>query len=105
MENGESDHVEQRIGTLQRQLAFQRRIAFFLTLLWLASLAWITVRTGIPPVLAVERLEIVEPDGKPAFVLANSQRPIACCWERARLPRGIAPLVIYPWMATNRIKR
>lgn len=40
------------------------------------ALAWI-VSGGPPPpdVLAVERLEIVEPDGSLAFVLANSQRP------------------------------
>lgn len=34
---------------------------------------------GVPPapaVLAVERLEIVEPDGSLAFVLANSERPV-----------------------------
>jgi hypothetical protein len=77
MEKSEGQHVEQRIGALQRQLAFLRRLAFFLTLMWFAALAWIAMRTAVPPVLSVERLEIVEPDGKPAFVLANSQRPIA----------------------------
>jgi len=31
----------------------------------------------MPSVLAVERLEVVEPDGSPALILANSQRPAA----------------------------
>ena len=38
--------------------------------------AWLALRpSSIPDVLAVERLEIVEPDGQPAFVFANSERP------------------------------
>lgn len=43
---------------------------------WAATVAWIATReTSVPDVLSVERLEIVEPDGRPAFVLANSERP------------------------------
>ena len=55
------------------------------TLLWAAvavlalALSGTVIRnattTSSPDVLTVERLEIVEPDGSPALVLANSQRP------------------------------
>ncbi len=57
-----------------------------IALLWAAvavlalALSGAVIRTApttpvAPDVLAVERLEIVEPDGSPAMVLANSQRP------------------------------
>jgi hypothetical protein len=47
---------------------------------WLATVAFMAPRLGaaeppIQPVIRVERLEIVEPDGTLAFVLANSHRP------------------------------
>ena len=78
MENVESLHAETRIDNLHRQLVFLRRSVAALTLVWLTTVAWIVFRAAsAPAVLTVERLEIVEPDGKPAFVLANSQRPIA----------------------------
>ena len=55
-----------------------RGLVAALAIAWLATTAWLFARTpAIPPVLTVERLEIVEPDGKPALVLANSRRPIA----------------------------
>jgi hypothetical protein len=58
-----------------------RRLELTVGLLGIALvgiLAWIVVAgPPTPAVLAVERLEIVEPDGSLAFVLANSQRPAA----------------------------
>jgi hypothetical protein len=46
---------------------------------WLATVAFMLPRMGPPiqQVIRAERLEIVEPDGTLAFVLANSQRPQA----------------------------
>lgn len=67
-----------RIGELQRQLAQLRMVLVVSSLVWFATLVWLAVRQPpIPPVLAVERLEIVEADGTPALVMANSQRPAA----------------------------
>lgn len=45
-------------------------------LAWIGTLAWAILRPSPDhDVLRAERLEIVEPDGQPAFVLANSRRP------------------------------
>jgi hypothetical protein len=58
-------------------------------LLSLGALAWVSMRpASIPPVLALERLEIVEPDGKPALVLANSQRPIGATINGRQIMSG-----------------
>lgn len=60
-----------------------------LALLWMATVAWLVMeRNSTPAVLAVERLEIVEPDGKPALVLANSQRPIAATLDGRQIMEG-----------------
>lgn len=53
---------------------------------WLSTVAFIIPRLGpqeppIQDVIRVQRLEIVEPDGKLAFVLANSQRPQAALMD------------------------
>lgn len=53
------------------------------------TLTWIVVRGApAPDVLAVERLEIVEPDGSLAFVLANSQRPVGATMDGEVLLEG-----------------
>jgi hypothetical protein len=57
-----------------------RRGLWGLGLVWLATVAFVVPRLGssdppIQQVIRVERLEIVEPDGTLAFVLANSHRP------------------------------
>jgi hypothetical protein len=57
-----------------------RRGLWILTACWLATVAFTVPRLGpsdppIQQVIRVERLEIVEPDGTLALVLANSQRP------------------------------
>lgn len=62
---------------IQRQLSRLRTGLVTLVLIWLVTVAWMIFRTpSLPPVLAVERLEIVEPDGSRALVMANSQRPV-----------------------------
>ena len=63
------------LGALHRQLARLRLGLSVLGLAWFGTIAWLALRPAIPRVLSVERLEIVEPDGSPAFVLANSRRP------------------------------
>lgn len=61
--------TDARVGRLQVVVAL-------LGLAWLGTVGWIALRPPpTPTVLQVERLEIVEPDGQPAFVLANSERP------------------------------
>jgi hypothetical protein len=61
-----------------RQLARLWAAVAVLAVLWLAIAAWLLLRTpSVPAVLAVERLEIVEPDGSLALVMANSERPAA----------------------------
>jgi hypothetical protein len=57
-----------------------RRGLLALGVAWLATVAFVVPRLGpaepaIQQVIRAERVEIVEPDGTLAFVLANSQRP------------------------------
>lgn len=78
-----------RIGELQRQLARLRMMLVVSSLVWFATLVWLAVRQPpIPPVLAVERLEIVEADGTPALVMANSQRPAAATIDGQAIMEG-----------------
>jgi hypothetical protein len=73
MERRAESTTEARLAAEVRTL---KRGIVMLALLWLASVAWLaTADPRVPEVLSVERLEIVEPDGKLAFVLANSRRP------------------------------
>jgi hypothetical protein len=61
---------------LERRVARLTAAAIGLALLWAGTVLWTVIRNPrIPPVLAVERLEIREPDGELAFALANSARP------------------------------
>lgn len=65
---------------LQQQINALRVVVVVMMLGWLGTTVWGVASTSTAPtpaVLKVERLEIVEPDGTPAIVLANSQRPIA----------------------------
>lgn len=68
-------HETGAIAALRIQLACLRAAVVVLVPIWLATTAVILFRS--PAVLTVERLEIVEPDGRRALVIANSQRPIA----------------------------
>lgn len=55
------------------------------------AVAWIAVTsTADRDVLTAERLEIVEPDGQPAFVLANSERPAVATLDGEVLMEGQA---------------
>ena len=77
MSDGELQWIEGR-EEVQRQLIGLRAGLVGLALIWLATTGWLLVRgRAVPSVLTVERLEIVEPNGNLAFVLANSQRPTA----------------------------
>lgn len=61
---------------LERRVARLTGAVVGLTLLWVGMVAWMMLRhPEIPSVVSVERLEIREPDGELAFVLANSARP------------------------------
>lgn len=76
---------------LQGQLNVLRVAMVVLVLGWLGTTVWGVASTGTvstPAVLTVERLNIVEPDGKPAIVLANSQRPIAATEDGKLLMAG-----------------
>jgi len=78
MENVANELLEKRLAVMQRQLVALRWAVVGIATTLLVSMTWMMFRTrSVQPVLSAERLEIVEPDGKPAFVLANSQRPIA----------------------------
>ena len=64
-------------------------------ILWVAVVAlsilvgFSLVRTpGFPEEISVERLNIIEPDGKLAFVLANSQRPMAATIDGQVIMQG-----------------
>ena len=89
MQSPESNSVEARIGALQRQLAYHRAALVALIVLMSGTTVWLALRPPtIPPVLAVERLDIVEADGKPALVLANSQRPAAATVDGQQVMSG-----------------
>ena len=73
-----SEHGDSQSGydALRAELARLRRTVVLLGVALAACTIWLALRTPpLPPVLSAERLNIVEPDGKFAFVLANSQRP------------------------------
>jgi len=61
---------------LERKVARLTVAVAGLALLWLVTVAWAAFYgSAIPSVLAVERLEIREPDGQLAFAFANSAHP------------------------------
>lgn len=65
-----SDEIHVRIRRLELAVAM-------LALALVAAVAWGVLRpSGADEVLTAERLEIVEPDGELAFVLASSARPV-----------------------------
>lgn len=70
-----------RISALERQTARLRQALWMMGAAWVAFLGWIALAGLVHPVrdshevLRAERLEIVEPDGRLAFVLANSHHP------------------------------
>lgn len=63
---------------LRVELVRLRRTVVLLGIALAVCVLWLAFRTpALPTVLSAERLNIVEPDGNLAFVLANSQRPVA----------------------------
>ncbi len=70
-----SSHHE-RQGATDATIRSLRRMVIALSIVVIALAAWVAVesRAAAPSVLSVERLEILEADGSPALVLANSQR-------------------------------
>lgn len=79
---GGRSETDARIGRLQMAVVV-------LGLAWLATVGWIALRPPpTPAVLTVERLEVVEPDGQPAFVLANSERPAPATMDGEILMAG-----------------
>lgn len=80
--NGAHDRLERRVVRLTTGVVG-------LAVLWLATVMWVALRRpSVPPVLAVERLEIREPDGTLAFVLANSRRPAVTTMDGQVLMEG-----------------
>jgi hypothetical protein len=65
----------ERRDRLERRVARLNAAVIGLGLLWVVTLVWAAYRSPVPPVLAVERLEIREPDGSLAFALASSAHP------------------------------
>lgn len=76
MNDSDTSPAREPRDDLRRQIGRLRTGVFLLSLGWIALAGWLVVREPtLGPVLSVERLEIVEPGGEPAFVLANSERP------------------------------
>jgi len=71
------------------QIAGLRRLVLFLAIGLVASTAWLATRSArLPTVLTAERLDIIEPDGNLAFVMANSQRPVGATIDGQVLQEG-----------------
>jgi hypothetical protein len=84
-----SDFSESSLNALRREVLILRWSLTALAVIVGGALAWLAVKPAtLPPVLAVERLDIVEPGGLPAFVLANSQRPVAATIDGQTLMAG-----------------
>jgi hypothetical protein len=74
--NGSSSDDLDRTHPVVADVRAVKRWLGLLAVSWAASVAWLAFAdSAVPDVISVERLEIVEPDGNLAFVLANSQRP------------------------------
>ncbi|MFW6193257.1 MAG: hypothetical protein ACOC83_07200 [Gemmatimonadota bacterium] len=79
---GGRSQTDARVGRLQAAVVL-------LGLAWVGTVGWIALRPApTPAVLTVERLEVVEPDGQPAFVLANSERPAPAIMDGEVLMAG-----------------
>lgn len=83
----QADHVEHLVRRVRGLTAG----VGILALSWLGMVAWVLTSAGSPEhhdVLSVERLEIVEPDGERAIVLANSQRAVPATFDGQVLLEG-----------------
>lgn len=89
MNGSGGDVVERQVMDMQRSVRRLQWVVGILVLAWLATIGWlVSGGASVGPVLSVERLEIVEPDGKPAMVLANSERPIAATLDGKTIMEG-----------------
>ena len=74
---------------LQSEIRWLRGSVLLLGIALVASVLWLGARSpNLPPVLSAERLEIREPDGNLAFVLANSVRPAVATIDGQVLMEG-----------------
>ncbi len=74
---------------LAAEITRLRRFVAVLAIALVGSTLWLSTRpTDLPAVLSAERLEIVEPNGNLAFVLANSERPVAGTMDGKTLMAG-----------------
>jgi len=77
------------IEELRKELSRLRRAVAILGAVLAISIGWFLWRApSLPAVLSLERLDIVEPDGSLAFVLANSQRPAGATMNGQTLLEG-----------------
>jgi hypothetical protein len=77
------------IDELRKEVTRLRRAVAGLGLVLAISICWFLWRApSLPAVLSVERLDIVEPDGSLAFVLANSRRPAGATMNGQTLLAG-----------------
>jgi hypothetical protein len=77
------------LGDLRKQVERLRRAVAALGVVLLVSIGWLLWRApALPRILSLERLDIVEPDGSLAFVLANSQRPPGATMDGQTLLEG-----------------
>jgi hypothetical protein len=71
------DVSERSLDALHREIRTLRWSLISLAVVVGGALVWLALKpTELPAVIAAERLDIIEPDGRLAFVLANSQRPV-----------------------------
>jgi hypothetical protein len=76
MPSSQPSHSDADLEHLRAQVGRLRTAFALLAIAWIGVTLWLVTRTPtLGPVLALERLEIVEPGGELAFVLANSARP------------------------------
>lgn len=83
------ERLHPRHAELRKSVRQLQAFVAILLVAFLASTSWLALRSpSIPSVISVERLDIVEPDGSPVFVLANSQRPAAATMNGQVLLQG-----------------
>jgi hypothetical protein len=85
----EGDGAGATYELLAREVARLRVLVALLGVALVTCVVWLAARAPVlPPVLSAERLEIVEADGSLAFVLANSERPVAATLDGRTLMEG-----------------
>lgn len=81
--------MDNNLENLQKSLRALKLVVVILALGWLGTLGWLlSGNVPLPDVIKTERIDIVEADGRPAMVLANSQRPIAATLDGKPVMEG-----------------